>query len=540
MCTKSSSPSTPGQSPTPQFPSTSKSPLLKAVVEKICDLNYFDGRDIFDKGIIASRYKFSHLFCGECGRKCSSRAGKVSHERTHYSQKARTRRKKESLKLSGTENKPRVYTCKACFEKFSERKSLIEHKKESHSQTIHCACCNESFKDRSDYEWQHAINDGVTQASSKSRGYQTRSQSRPKIAPNPNGRLNGTVSSMSFKRVISSSLSIVSPLADAKSSSLGYRTRSHSRSSSQKTLSGRSRSVCTTTSLTTSWRNFAKITTNPNGRLNGTVSSLSSKRVVSSSFSIVSPIQSMNIKMSDEDDSNYGSENSDNESDVDDLSLDHRSTASSRLSIISHLPAVDDGSVSPPTLSQAGIYACKMEDCSYEPFDNLLDLSVHESVSHNKLLLFACPECRRRFSSRENLQIHIFLDHTKSLTTRCPLCDLEIRGIMQVTQHANLHRNKRNLSCRVCHRKFLSFVRLKEHLNNAAKYHANYKDTKVVVLHYNYYGVNKVDCTYDFLSIVSKQPVSNLSYTELFFINAEHDQDHIMRKFCVHLPWRAR
>lgn len=523
MCTKSSSPSTPS-------PSTSKSPLLKPTVEKICDLDYFAVGDV-----LASRFKFSHLFCGECGQKCSSRAGKVSHERTHFTQKARTRRKKANKKLRGSEKKPRVYICKECFERFPTRKSVIEHKGKNHSRTIYCTCCDDSFKDRSHYELQHAINTGIKQARSTSRSYQTRSQSRPRIAPIPNGRLNGTVSSMSLKRVISSSFSIVSPIQDFKSNSLGSRTRSHSRSSSQKAR--RSRSVSTTTSLTTSWQKFAKVTTSPNGRLNGTASSLSSKKIVSSCFSIVSPIIQSNIKMSDEDDSNYESENSDMEED--DLSLDSRSTASSRLSSVSHTPAVDDGSVSPPTLFQPGIYACKMEQCGYESFDNLLSLSIHESVSHKKLLLFTCPECRKRFSSRENLQIHIFLDHTKNITTHCPFCDLKIHGVMQVAQHANLHRNKLNLSCKVCHRKFLSFVRLKEHLNNAAKYHANYKNTKVVILHYNYYGLSETDCTYDFLSIISQHPITNLSYTELFFINAEDDQD-LLHKFCVHLPWRAR
>lgn len=157
-------------SPVPTSPT--KSPLLTPVAEY--EFVEFRREKLIDDDILASQNKYENLYCLLCPspRKFSTKAGKALHQKTHIREFLKKQR-------AGRTRKPKVFSCKECYETFTSRKLLYVHTEKEHKNGIYCSCCKESYKDRFDFELQHSILNGKSLAEVQETATpMTRSQSR--------------------------------------------------------------------------------------------------------------------------------------------------------------------------------------------------------------------------------------------------------------------------------------------------------------------------------------------------------------------------
>lgn len=129
-----------------------------------------------DSDIIASRR--NNLKCYECGFTVKTQAGFTNHQKKHMREEAKKKRQASQAFLhKRRKSELNLFLCPECDRQFVQRGALTRHLK-THKTEYVCDFCHQSFKDRMDFEWHDAINDGVNFKSTGNLAHRTRSKSR--------------------------------------------------------------------------------------------------------------------------------------------------------------------------------------------------------------------------------------------------------------------------------------------------------------------------------------------------------------------------
>ncbi|XP_059621827.1 zinc finger protein 236-like [Phlebotomus argentipes] len=100
-------------------------------------------------------------------------------------------------------------------------------------------------------------------------------------------------------------------------------------------------------------------------------------------------------------------------------------------------------------------------DCAFTS-KNLQEFMEHEIDYHNNLALFACRECKERFTQRRFLEKHKEV-HNRIYT--CVWCFTKFVNEAELKVHLRMH-SLNSIACNFCEASFITYKELKEHLDD--------------------------------------------------------------------------
>lgn len=122
-------------------------------------------------------------------------------------------------------------------------------------------------------------------------------------------------------------------------------------------------------------------------------------------------------------------------------------------------------------LKKKGVNFKKISDLEGN-FDNALLYNQEEKMhAHNKIQLFQCELCAKRFKSKSNLMQHRKF-HLKQKDHECLLCQHKFYTTSHLKAHLKIHNNERNYKCDLCNKTFIHSSSFKKHQN----FHNNTKN----------------------------------------------------------------
>ena len=96
-----------------------------------------------------------------------------------------------------------------------------------------------------------------------------------------------------------------------------------------------------------------------------------------------------------------------------------------------------------------------------QSYSNKYNMQRHYSMIHLHSLRFACEQCGKCLSSKQNYNEHKYI-HTGEKPFECKACGVRFRQCSQLSVHKRLHRWNKATSCEFKLTDLLSYQKLKE------------------------------------------------------------------------------